>query len=418
MTTIGFIGAGHIGGKVAEAAADAGFDVVVSGARGPAALAPLVAQLGPRARAATVEEAAAVGEIVVVAVPVAAFSDIPVEPLVGKVVINTTNYNPSREGHIAEIDDGSSTVSGLLQRRLPSSHVVKAFNMISAAQVPTDGTPKGTPNRRALALAGDDAGARKTVAEIYDSFGFDAVDAGPLSESWRFGRGQPAFIVQQNADELRANLERARRHLSTIRVPSRGASPRRPSQTRGTKLPQCGREFADLCARQQGPEQAFQFLVHRTAGYGELLPPGRCQLEQGRPSVSRIREPSAVSQGTKPVGQLARTAGRYAQPGGEVLHAAILSLGYYGHGLEKNQGQAQLTAEPEVHRGFELGLDAAHVTEHSPQVGRRHRSSAPAGALPLIRAVTRVRGPRRYRHGHPCRGACTTPRPCPHRGRS
>jgi 8-hydroxy-5-deazaflavin:NADPH oxidoreductase len=211
METIGFIGAGHIGGKVAEAFVKAGFDVVVSGGSGPGALAPLVARLGARARAATVEEAAASGEIVVVAVPVAAFPDIPAEPLADKVVINTTNYNPSREGHIAEVDDGSSTVSELLQRRLPASHVVKAFNMISADQVPTDGTPSGTPNRRALALAGDDAKARKTVADLYDKLGFDAVDAGPLSESWRFGRGEPAFIVRQNSGELRSNLQRARR---------------------------------------------------------------------------------------------------------------------------------------------------------------------------------------------------------------
>jgi 8-hydroxy-5-deazaflavin:NADPH oxidoreductase len=211
VTTIGFIGAGHIGGKVAEAAVDAGYDVVVSGARGPEALAELVGKLGAKARAATVLEAATAGDIVVVAVPVAAFPDVPVEPLAGKVVINTSNYNPSREGHIAEIDDGRSTVAELLQRRLPASHVVKAFNMISAAEVPTDGTPEGTPNRRALALAGDDAGAKKTVADLYDSFGFDTVDAGPLSESWRFGRGQPAFVVRQNAAELRANLERARR---------------------------------------------------------------------------------------------------------------------------------------------------------------------------------------------------------------
>jgi 8-hydroxy-5-deazaflavin:NADPH oxidoreductase len=211
VTTIGFIGAGHIGGKVAEAAVDAGYDVVVSGARGPEALADLVGKLGANARAATVLEAATAGDIVVVAVPVSAFPDVPVEPLAGKVVINTSNYNPSREGHIAEIDDGSLTVAELLQRRLPASHVVKAFNMISAAEVPADGTPKGTPNRRALALAGDDAEAKKTVADIYDDFGFDAVDAGPLSQSWRFGRGQPAFVVRQNATELRANLQRAHR---------------------------------------------------------------------------------------------------------------------------------------------------------------------------------------------------------------
>jgi 8-hydroxy-5-deazaflavin:NADPH oxidoreductase len=212
VTTIGFIGAGHIGGKVAEAAVNAGFEVIISNASGPGSLAGLVAGLGGAARAATVPEAAAAGDVVVVAVPIAAFGDVPAEPLAGKVVISTSNYNPSREGHIPEIDDGSTTVAGLLQRHLPGSRVVKAFNMISAAQVPSDGSPAGTPGRRALALAGDDAGAKQTVAGIYDRLGFDAVDAGPLSESWRFGRGQPAFIVRQNAAELRANLERARRH--------------------------------------------------------------------------------------------------------------------------------------------------------------------------------------------------------------
>jgi 8-hydroxy-5-deazaflavin:NADPH oxidoreductase len=212
VTTIGFIGAGHIGSKVAEAAVNAGFDVIISNASGPGSLADLVARLGGPASAAAVPEAAAAGDVVVVAVPIAAFGDVPAEPLAGKVVINTSNYNPSREGHIPEIDDGSTTVAGLLQRHLPGSRVVKAFNMISADQVPTDGLPAGTPGRRALALAGDDAGAKQTVAGIYDRLGFDAVDAGPLSESWRFGRGQPAFIVRQNAAELRANLERARRH--------------------------------------------------------------------------------------------------------------------------------------------------------------------------------------------------------------
>jgi 8-hydroxy-5-deazaflavin:NADPH oxidoreductase len=210
VTTIGFIGAGHVGSSVAEAAVNAGFDVVISNATGPESLAPVMQKLGDKARAATVAEAAAAGDVVVVAVPVAAFGDVPVEPLAGKVVISTSNYNASREGHLPEIDDGSLTVAGLLQRHLPASHVVKAFNMISAAQVPTDGTPKGTPNRRALALAGDNPGAKQTVADIYDRLGFDAVDAGPLSESWRFGRGQPAFIVRQNADQLTANLRRAR----------------------------------------------------------------------------------------------------------------------------------------------------------------------------------------------------------------
>jgi 8-hydroxy-5-deazaflavin:NADPH oxidoreductase len=211
VTTIGFIGAGHIGGKVAEAAVNAGYEVVLSNSQGPESLGPLVSKLGNRARAAQVAEAAAAGDMVVVAVPVAAFAEIPVAPLAGKVVINTTNYNRSREGDIPEVDNGSTTIGGLLQRRLPDSHVVKAFSMISAGDVPTDGRAAGAPDRRALALAGDDAQAKKTVAAFYEKLGFDAVDAGPLSESWRFSRGQPAFVVSQNADQLRANLRRARR---------------------------------------------------------------------------------------------------------------------------------------------------------------------------------------------------------------
>jgi 8-hydroxy-5-deazaflavin:NADPH oxidoreductase len=209
VTTIAVIGAGHIGSKVAEACANAGFDVVVSNASGPQTLAGLVSQLGGKARAATIEDAAAAGDIVVVSVPVGAFGDVPVKPLAGKVVISTSNYNPSREGHIAEVDDGEITIAGLLQRHLPQSRVVKAFNMISAGEVPADGTPPGTPDRRALALAGDDADARKTVAGLYDKIGFDTVDAGPLAESWRFGRGQPAFIVHQTAAQLQANLQGA-----------------------------------------------------------------------------------------------------------------------------------------------------------------------------------------------------------------
>jgi 8-hydroxy-5-deazaflavin:NADPH oxidoreductase len=211
MTTIAVIGAGHIGSKVAEAAVKAGYDVIVSNATGPESLARLVSQLGGRARAATIEEAAQAGDVIVASVPVGAFGDIPVRPLAGKVVVSTSNYNSAREGHIAEIDDGSITIAGLLQRHLPDSKVVQAFNMISAAEVPAGGTPRGTPNRRALALAGDDADAKKTVAEILDRMGFDDVDAGSLSESWRFGRGQPAFIVRQNADQLRSNLKLAHR---------------------------------------------------------------------------------------------------------------------------------------------------------------------------------------------------------------
>jgi predicted dinucleotide-binding enzyme len=211
MTTIGFIGSGHIGSQVARAAITHGYDVVMSNSRGPETLADLIAELGPKARAATPAEAAAAADIAVVTVPLKNYLDVPVEELAGKVVLDTNNYYFERDGHIAALDNKETTVSSMLQKHLPTSKVVKAFNHIKSDDITTDGTPAGTPNRRALAIAGDDADAKATVAALYDQFGFDAVDVGPLSESWRVERDQPAYVVRQNADELRANLPKATR---------------------------------------------------------------------------------------------------------------------------------------------------------------------------------------------------------------
>lgn len=133
------------------------------------------------------------------------------EPLAGKVVIATINYFPQRDGHIPALDNGTTTVPGILQAHLPASKVVRAFSMVDAADMSGDGHPKGDPKRRALALAGDDPAAKKLVAGLYDEFGFDAVDLGGLDESWRVDAGQPAFVTRQNVAELQANIARAKR---------------------------------------------------------------------------------------------------------------------------------------------------------------------------------------------------------------
>ncbi|CAN5139496.1 NAD(P)-binding domain-containing protein [soil metagenome] len=211
MTTIGFIGSGNIGSRVARKAVENGYDVVLSNSRGPETLAGLVAELGPRARAATAAEAAEAADITVVTIPFGRYTEVPVEPLAGKTVLDTNNYYFERDGRYPELDNGTTTSSALLQEHLPTSRVVKAFNHIGAAEIGTDGTPAGTPNRRALALAGDHEDAKSTVAALYDSFGFDAVDVGPLSESWRIQRDTPGYGIRQNADELRENLARATR---------------------------------------------------------------------------------------------------------------------------------------------------------------------------------------------------------------
>lgn len=211
MTTVGIIGAGNIGSALARGLVDRGYDVVISNSRGPATLIDLVASLGPRARAAAVEEAASAGEWVIVTVPMKAIDELPADALAGKIVVDTNNYYWERDGRIAELDEKRSTTSGMLQERLPRSTVAKGFNHIRADQILTDGAPAGTEGRRALATASDAEEGVAFVTALYDEFGFDTVSAGPLSESWRVERDQPAYVVAQNAEELRQNLARAER---------------------------------------------------------------------------------------------------------------------------------------------------------------------------------------------------------------
>ena len=215
MPTIGLIGAGHIGSQVARLAVNNGYHVVLSNSRGPDTLTDLVAELGPRARAATVLEAARAADIAVVTLPLKHYRSVPVEPLAGKIVIDTNNYYPQRDGNIPELDNESTTTSELLQAHLPTSKVVKAFNHIYASQLTTDGTPPGTPNRRALVIAGDDAGAKKTVTDLLNQFGFDTVDAGPLREGWRIQRDTPGYGPRRTAEELRRDLAAAKRYAET-----------------------------------------------------------------------------------------------------------------------------------------------------------------------------------------------------------
>ncbi len=204
MTTIGFIGSGNIGSSVAKAAIAIGYDVVMSNSRGPETLAELVAELGEHARAATPAEAAAAGDFVVVTIPLKAIDDVPVEPLAGKLVIDTNNYYPQRDGQIEALDQQKDTSAGLLQKHLPTSHVVKAFNHIQALQILSTATPSGTPGRRALAIAGDDPESNTLVTSFLDRIGFDTVDLGPLSESWRIQPGTAGYGPELTQAELAA----------------------------------------------------------------------------------------------------------------------------------------------------------------------------------------------------------------------
>jgi predicted dinucleotide-binding enzyme len=201
---IGIIGAGFIARAVAAVATRAGHDVMVSNTRGPDTLFSLVGSIG--CKAGTPQEAAAFGDIVLVAIPLKAYRTVPVAQLEGKAVLDANNYYPERDGHIGELDRDEMTTSELLARHLPKSTIVKAFNAITAADIERDGRSAGSPGRRALPIAGDDVAAKKAVAELLDELGFDTVDAGPLAEGRRFQKDTPAYCVRMDSEELQRAL--------------------------------------------------------------------------------------------------------------------------------------------------------------------------------------------------------------------
>jgi len=207
MRTIGIIGAGEVGSHIARAAIAANYNVVIANSRGPETLDTLIQQLGPKATAATAENAAKAGDFVVIAVPLKLANNMPIEALAGKIVIDTNNYMAWRDGKFPIVDSGEKTVHELRQEQLPTSKVVKAFTHIQAPRVLKWARPKGAKDRAALTVSSDYPEAVALVTKLYDEFGFDTVDNSPLKESWRTAPGQPAWRQEHHSQsELHENL--------------------------------------------------------------------------------------------------------------------------------------------------------------------------------------------------------------------
>lgn len=194
-TTLGIIGTGMVGAAVARRAVDAGLHIVLSNSRGPETLAELVAELGGRARAATPAEAASAGDLVLAAVPLAAHERLPRAELSGKTVIDPMNYAPHPGFTVPELDSNTWTSSELVQHHLAGSRVVKALHSIGPKQLLELCRPAGAADRTAVPVSGDDATARKEVADLLDVLGFDAVDIGTLAESWRSEPNTPLYAL-------------------------------------------------------------------------------------------------------------------------------------------------------------------------------------------------------------------------------
>ncbi|BCH29786.1 hypothetical protein MesoLjLc_17160 [Mesorhizobium sp. L-8-10] len=206
---IGIIGAGFIGRALARLAVSHGHDVMIANSRGPQTLTSTAVALS--CRTGTVAEAARFGDVVVVSIPFRAIFDLDPAALSGRIVVDTNNYYPERDGVFPALDDNSDTTGEMLQRHLVDARVVKAFNAILQGDLESDPRPEGAADRRALPIAGDDPDARAIVAALMDEFGFDPVDVGKLAESWRFERGKPGYCVPLDKAAMVEALAAAKR---------------------------------------------------------------------------------------------------------------------------------------------------------------------------------------------------------------
>jgi len=204
---IGIIGTGHIGGTLARHFVTAGHEVALANSRGPETLRDLEADLGRRAHATTADQAARFGDVVVVSVPFGHYTEIPADALDGKVVIDTGNYYPDRDGHRADLDEDRTTSSELVQQHLPGARVVKAFNAIRFDDLRDQAGRDGARGRRAIPVSADDPDAKRLVMAMIEQIGFEPVDAGTLADGGRRHQpGTPVYTTDLNADQLRDTL--------------------------------------------------------------------------------------------------------------------------------------------------------------------------------------------------------------------
>jgi 8-hydroxy-5-deazaflavin:NADPH oxidoreductase len=195
---IGIIGSGNIGATGAQLFVRAGHEVALSNSRGGQGLEDLVGELGDKAHATTIDDAASFGEVVLIAIPFGKFRALPVHAFDGKVVIDAGNYYPERDGKFPELDNDESTSSELMASHLKGARLVKGFNTIYFKHLATQGdTSRPLEERHAIFIAGDDSKAKEIVGRLIEEIGFAAVDTGFLHEG---GRSQQPGTALYNKD--------------------------------------------------------------------------------------------------------------------------------------------------------------------------------------------------------------------------
>jgi predicted dinucleotide-binding enzyme len=208
---IGIIGAGHIGGNLAQLLVQHGHVVSIANSRGPQTLTEVAQRTGATPVDAT--DAPRDADVVIVALPLTAVAALPKGILDSArpdaAVIDTGNYYPQRDGQIEPIDNGETSSRWVAEQL--GRPVVKVFNNIYSSQLLSRPQPPASEGRRALPVAGDDEAAKRRVLDLVDEIGFDAVDIGGLDESWRYQPGTPAYGPDVDAGTLRQLLNEATR---------------------------------------------------------------------------------------------------------------------------------------------------------------------------------------------------------------
>lgn len=204
---IGIIGAGRLGTAIARQSLAAGHTVRIANSRGPESLKLMLSVLLPNAVAAEIDVVVKESDIIVLAIPLNQYTTLSPQFFTGKVVIDAMNYWPPTEGNIPEFMDVNVSSSEYIQRYLKGAYVTKTLNHVAYNELEEHSLPSSDPKRRAVAVAGDEAGVKKQVAQFIDSLGFDVVDLGSLKEGYKFQPDTRLFNTRLSKEEIRHAID-------------------------------------------------------------------------------------------------------------------------------------------------------------------------------------------------------------------